>query len=127
MTTPDQPKLSAEPAYDGWFEDVNNYRGTYDFTDSDEVSVAVGAPGNGGNYAFEPAAIAITTGTRVVWEWTGNAGPHNVVETDTVFASDKLSGADATFEHQFDAPGVYRYLCEPHASFDMKGAVVVRE
>jgi halocyanin-like protein len=127
VTTPDQPKLSEEPDYGGWFDEVSNYDGTYDFTDSDEVTVAVGAPGNGGNYAFEPAAIAVETGTRVVWDWTGEAGPHNVVSTDDAFASDKLSGDDVTFEHQFDSPGIYTYLCEPHATFDMQGAVVVRE
>jgi halocyanin-like protein len=127
VTTPDKPKLSEEPNYGGWFEEVSNYNGTYDFTDSDEVTVAVGAPGNGGNYAFEPPAIAVTTGTRVLWDWTGEAGPHNVVAVDGAFSSDKQSGDDVTFEHQFDSPGIYKYLCEPHATFDMQGAVVVRE
>jgi halocyanin-like protein len=127
VTTPNQPTLSEEPDYGGWFEEVSNYRDTYDFTDADEVTVAVGAPGNGGDYAFEPAAIAVTTGTRVVWDWTGEAGPHNVVANDGAFASEKQSGADVTFSHQFGSPGMYKYLCQPHATFNMQGAVVVRE
>lgn len=126
MTTPDVPTISDEPAYEGWFSDVSNYRGTYDFTDRSEVTVAVGAPGNGGNFAFEPAAIAISTGTTVAWDWTGKDGPHNVVAEDGTFESETKSGDAASFSYTFPSAGNHRYLCEPHANMGMKGAVVVR-
>ncbi|MFB6269895.1 MAG: halocyanin domain-containing protein [Halobacterium sp.] len=126
-TTPDVDTVANEPDYSGWFEDVENYDGTYDYTGRDEVTVAVGASGNGGNFAFAPAAIAVSTGTTVVWDWTGQAGPHNVVHRDGAFASERKSGDDAQFTHEFTETGTYRYVCEPHVSFGMKGAVVVRE
>lgn len=91
------------------------------------MSVAVGAPGNGGSYAFSPPAIAVSPGTTVVWDWTGEDGPHNVVEQDGAFASEQQSGDDASFTHRFSTPGVHRYFCRPHVSFGMKGAVAVRE
>lgn len=126
VTKPDVPTIQDEPAYEGWFTDVSNYRGTYDFTDRNEVSVAVGAPGNGGNFAFEPAAIAISTDTTVVWDWTGKDGPHNVVAKDGTFESETKSGDDAEFSYTFTTAGNHRYLCEPHVNVGMKGAVVVR-
>jgi plastocyanin len=46
-----------------------------DMTEQSEVTVETGAEGNGGNFAFEPAAIRIDTGTTVVWKWTGQ-GAH---------------------------------------------------
>jgi hypothetical protein len=53
---------SGDANFDGWMEDVGNYDGVADETGSDEVAVAVGAQGNGGAYAFDPAAIRIPTG-----------------------------------------------------------------
>jgi len=54
--------------YGDWFENVDNYDGEADRTDESTVTVAVGADDG---FAFEPAAICVTTGTTVVWEWTG--------------------------------------------------------
>lgn len=101
-----------------------------DATRQDSVTVEVGAEGNGGAFAFDPPAVAVSTGTAVVWEWTGEGGQHNVVsEGDSDFDID--SGDPATesdpFEQTFDEAGVGLYVCEPHASLNMNGAVVVVE
>ena len=61
----------------------------------------------------------------MVWEWTGEGGTHNVVAEDGPFESETVDGDGHTFEHTFDAVGTYRYVCTPHRSLGMKGAVVV--
>jgi halocyanin-like protein len=114
---------SSEPSYDGWFDDVPNYDGsTVDRTDADTVTVAVGA-GNG--LIFDPPAVRVTTGTTVVWEWTGKGGQHNVQERDGAFESELASAEGTTFERTFDESGVVLYFCLPHEAVGMKGAVAV--
>lgn len=110
-----------------YLSDTGNYDGTIEsMEESEDVTVAVGAEGNEGPYAFEPAAIQIQTGTTVVWEWTGEGGQHNVVEEDGAFDSgEPEDGEEITFEHTFEEAGTYLYVCEPHAGLEMRGAVVV--
>lgn len=100
---------------------ANNYDGVADKTGSDSVTVKVGA-GNG--LAFGPAAVRVSTGTTVTWEWTGNGGSHNVVAKDGSFDSGDYKSS-GTFEHTFDEAGNYLYYCEPHRASGMKGAVIV--
>ncbi|OYR57939.1 halocyanin domain-containing protein [Halorubrum halodurans] len=116
--------LSEEPNYDGWFDGVSNYEATVDRTDADEVTVKVGAA-NG--LSFGPAAVAVTPGTTVVWEWTGEGGDHNVSHADGAFESETVGEAGHTFEHTFEESGVHPYVCTPHEAVGMKGAVTVRE
>jgi len=113
------------PQFDGWMENVANYDGVVDETGSDEVTVSVGAQGNGGAFAFEPPAVRISTGTTVVWEWTGEGAQHNVVAEGGAFESDLSSEAGFTFEHTLSEAGTHTYACTPHESLGMKGAVVV--
>jgi hypothetical protein len=54
--------------FDGWFSNVGNFESVADGTGNDRVTVAVGAQGNGGVSAFDPAAVRVPTGTAVVWE-----------------------------------------------------------
>jgi halocyanin-like protein len=89
------------------------------------VTVAVGAEGNGGNFAFDPAAIRVSSGTTVVWNWTGQGAQHNVVAEDGSFESELTEEEGFTFEHTFSESGTYEYACTPHRSLGMKGAVVV--
>jgi halocyanin-like protein len=115
--------------YGGWFDDVGNYDGTtVDATGQGEVSVAVGAEGNGGAFAFDPPAVQVDPGTTVVFEWTGEGGQHNVIAEDGgEFESDLVAEAGFTFEHTFEEEGITTYYCEPHRSLGMKGAVAVGE
>jgi len=114
------------PQFGDWFRGTSNFDGAVDRAGQDEVTVRVGAEGNGGNLAFAPAAVRVSTGTTVVWEWTGQGGLHNVVEQDGAFESE-LRNADYTFEQTFTEPGTVLYLCSPHRSQGMRGAVVVGE
>ena len=117
---------TAAAQYDGWLDDVDNYDGTHDYTGRDKVTVDVGAV-NG--LRFGPAAILIDPGTTVVWEWTGEGGAHNVVAEDGTFDSgETVSEEGTTFEYTFDDASdgdTFNYLCVPHETVGMKGAVAI--
>ncbi|TKX78541.1 halocyanin domain-containing protein [Halorubrum sp. SD626R] len=115
--------LSEEPDYGGWFDGANNYDQTVDATGQDEVTVDVGA---GDGLSFGPAAVAVSPGTTVVWEWTGEGGGHNVAAESGDFESETVSEAGHTLEHTFEESGIHEYVCTPHEAVGMKGAVVVQ-
>jgi halocyanin-like protein len=132
---------SEYPDVDEWLttDEVGAPDDTYDGTilnlsGQDMVEVAVGAPGNGGDFAFSPSAIAVDAGTTVSWVWTGNGGAHSVdAEPDEqldVSDYEFVSGpavdeAGTEFSFVFNEPGLALYHCEPHLSVGMKGAIVV--
>lgn len=117
------PVTAQEDPYDGWFDDVDNYEGTSDFRGEETVTVTVGAGDDG--LLYDPPAIAIDEGTTVVWEWTGEGGGHNVVESDGEFESEIVDDDGHTFEHTFEGAGIFTYVCTPHEALGMKGAVAV--
>jgi halocyanin-like protein len=112
------------PAYGDWFSNVPNFEETSDETGQSEVTVKVGAEGG---LVFSPPAIEVSTGTTVVWKWTGKGGMHNVVHKGGGFESEFHSEAGATFEHTFSSTGTYKFYCAPHKARGMKGAVYVSE
>ncbi|HET7325339.1 MAG TPA: halocyanin domain-containing protein [Halococcus sp.] len=123
---PSGPQLPNEPNYKGWFDGTDNYDHTHDMRGKDAVTIQVGSKGNMGDFGFGPAAVAVSPHTTVTWEWTGRGGGHNVVADQGTFTSGApVSDAGTTFEFTFDRPGVYKYVCEPHESMGMKGAVFV--
>lgn len=69
---------------------------------------------------FAPRVIQVTQGTEVTWTWEGNRR-HNVVGEG--FQSELMT--EGTFQHTFETPGSYRYLCTLHGG--MTGAVIVTE
>lgn len=90
------------------------------------MTVRVGVSGDMGYYKFGPAAVAVSPGTVVTWEWTGRGGEHDVAALEGSFDSgDPVRAAGTTFDRTFDAPAVYRYYCTPHRSLGMRGAVFV--
>lgn len=120
---PEYEPVDREPDYGGWFDDVDNFEGTVDLRGREEVHLQVGADGNGGGYAISPPAVHIDPGTRVVWEWVGEDGPHRFADSDGGYESPELS--TGTWGLQFDGVGVSKYGCEPHHDRGMKGAIVV--
>lgn len=90
-----------------------------------DADIAVGA-GDGG-LAFDPVEFTVAVGDRVVWEWTGQGGAHNVVhEADNPeFESELVTQAGHTFEHTFSEAGSYEYRCEPHVTQGMVGRIIV--
>ncbi|AUV82827.1 hypothetical protein C2R22_15255 [Salinigranum rubrum] len=103
---------------------------------------------------FEPAAVTISTGDRVVWRNVGIAGQDVLTSTHTVtadetrlpegatyFASGDFTSEQAAregyvaeerggieggqeYSHTFDVPGRYEYYCIPHES-TMRGSITV--
>ncbi len=120
---------TAQEGFDGWLDDVENYDGTtVDRTGQDEVTVEVGAEGNGGPFAFGPAALRVSPGTTVVFEWTSDN--HNVLVEEQPDGADwageeSIENSGHTYSHAFETEGVYTYYCQPHLAVGMKGAVVV--
>ena len=100
-----------------------------DMTGESDVTIDVGAGPNG--YAFDPAAVRISSGTTVIWEWTGKGGAHNVASvegSETEFDSgESVEGEDNEYRQSFDSAGSQLYICEPHKAQRMKGAIEVVE
>lgn len=113
------------PDYGSWLDDVDG--GYMDARGQEEVTVQVGASGNGGAFAFQPAGLWVDPGTTVIWQWTGQGGAHNVhaVEGAGFVSGDPVSDGSQTFEHVFEEAGIVEYQCDPHVSLGMKGSVAV--
>jgi halocyanin-like protein len=103
-------------------ETANNVDGSItDRTGESELTVAVGP---GGNFAYDPALIAVDTETTVTWEWESPG--HTVTGVSSNFEIDtgrESDGFDTSFT--FDTPGTYLYECEPHSSAGHRGAIIV--
>ncbi|MFB6189005.1 MAG: halocyanin domain-containing protein [Halapricum sp.] len=115
------------PDYGNWLDGVGNYSGsTADKRGQKEVTISVGASGNGGNFAFDPPAVWVDPGTKVTWEWTGKGGDHNVVGDNVDFTSGSPTGEQGhTYSHTFEDSQIVDYYCHPHRSLGMKGAIAV--
>ena len=81
---------------------------------------------NVSDFAFSPRDVTVSVGEKVTW--TNTQGEHNVRFEDGSFEmpSDAMSGW--TVERTFNAPGTFRYYCEPHGGPNgsgMAGSVTV--
>lgn len=119
-TVPVQSAAVASDPFDGWFDDVPNYEGVSDSRGESTVRVLVG-PND--ELTFDPPAIRVDPGTTVVWEWA--AGFHDVTATDDAFQSEMTDAVGHEFTQTFEEEGIHTYVCTPHESAGMKGAVVV--
>lgn len=70
-----------------------------------------------------PSALTVVHGTTVTWVNRG-ADWHTVAAFDGSFQSDQLAPGN-TFEHGFDRPGTFQYLCTHHAMQGMIGRIDV--
>lgn len=97
-------------------------------------TVVVGA---NGTHAFGPATVTVHVGDTVHWVWqqsghtvtSGTSGTADGVfcsPGDTGCSSAPTSGAGATYDHTFTAPGAYHYFCRLHWDSGMVGAVLVQ-
>jgi len=119
--------------YGGWFGsdtggETQNFDGTVDRTGQDTVTVEVGAEGNGGPYAFAPAAVRVDPGTTITFEWVSDT--HNILIEEQPSDADwggveNIENTGFSHEHTFETEGLYKYYCQPHLALGMKGAVVV--
>jgi len=94
------------------------------------------------NY-FEPESYTVEVGETVTWAFAADS--HNVcgdpddygdvsipdgadpfASYDGDNTSDTISSGE-TYEHTFETPGEYHYVCVPHATVGMQGDIVVEE
>lgn len=111
-------------SFDGWLADTDNYDGVVDARGQSEVTVKVGAEGNGGPFAFEPAAVHVSPGTTVRWEWVGSKA-YDVVDRDLGLGSEQLASAGHTYAAKFDGSGLAKYTCTKYGDRGMRGVVLV--
>ena len=117
-----------EPDFGGYLDGVDG--GYEDLRGQSEVTIEVGAEGNGGALAFAPAGVWIDPGTTVTWEWTGEGGGHNVKMEEGPASLDSgapVAEAGTTYEYTFEEAdaGISKYYCAPHQALGMLGAVAV--
>ena len=119
--------------YGGWFGastggETGNFDGTVDRTGQDSVTVEVGAEGNGGPYAFGPAAVRVDPGTTITFEWVSDT--HNILIEEQPSSAgwsgvQNIENSGFSHEHTFETEGIYKYYCQPHLALGMKGVVEV--
>ncbi|MFC6731082.1 halocyanin domain-containing protein [Haladaptatus sp. GCM10025893] len=114
---------SAE-TFDGWLARTDNYDSITDLRGESTVTVEVGADGNGGAFAFEPAAIHVDPGTTVIWEWVGK-NEYDVSDPELGYQSDLLAGQGNRFAVEFDGHGLSKYECSAYGEQGMRGVVIV--
>ena len=92
----------------------------------------VGVGAGEADTGFDPAAVKISTGTEITWEWASADKPHNVVQIaqtgteEAAFDSgEPQQGNNITFRYTFEEAGIYRYVCTPHRQQTGRGAIVV--
>jgi len=88
-----------------------------------------------GQHVNTPAVVWVEPGATVTWNVTEGSHsvtayhpdfdrPLRVPEAGTPFDSGILPAGES-FQHTFEAPGVYNYFCRPHEGLGMVGLVVV--
>ena len=89
-------------------------------TDGDVTVVVIS------DFAFSAPTVTIDRGKSV--RWRSSTGTFHTVTPDghQAFTSRQMNGAGQIHEVRFDAPGRYRYYCEPHRALGMTGEVVVQ-
>lgn len=116
----------SEPEYGHWLDRGVGYAGTVDRRGEDEVAIAVG---DGEEFRFDPAAVWVEYGTTIRWEWTGEAGAHDVATYDGPAEIRSAVTDEAGHEYAVTVTesdeGITRYSCRPHQGIGERGAIVV--
>mgnify|MGYP005725961555 FL=1 len=97
----------------------------------DGCDYVVGVDDSG--YAYDSPDLAIEVGQTVCWIWEDESMAHNVAQIEnegdtTRMLGGKYSGMSMTsvdYRVTFDKDQTFLYICEPHATMDMVGKVVV--
>ena len=75
------------------------------------------------NFAFQPAKLVVSPGTRIVWTNT-DSDPHTVDSTKRFWTSEALD-TDGQFARVFRKTGTFPYYCSIHPF--MHGTIVVKK
>ena len=74
------------------------------------------------NFAFGPARLEVSPGTRIVWT-NQDSDPHTVTSTTGIWASEALD-TGSQFARVFTTTGTFPYYCAIHPF--MHGTIVVK-
>jgi plastocyanin len=74
------------------------------------------------NFAFQPARLVVSPGTRIVWT-NQDSDPHTVTSTTGIWASEALD-TGSQFARVFTTAGTFPYYCTIHPF--MHGTIVVQ-
>jgi plastocyanin len=85
------------------------------------VNMVEGNAKDANTWKFDPVNITVKVGTVVAWTNKGKQ-PHSASANDGSFDSGAMKGG-AKWEHRFDRPGDFAYLCTFHPQ--MTGTVKV--
>jgi|TARA_B110000444_G_scaffold261439_1_gene313605 plastocyanin len=78
------------------------------------------------NLRFSPSSVTVVEGDTVRFFWSGQALPHNAVESNEIFDSgEPQRDVDYSFTFEIGMNGTYDFVCEPHAAFGMVGQIIV--
>jgi plastocyanin len=75
------------------------------------------------NYAFSPAKVIVSPGTRVIWT-NKDGDPHTVHSATNIWSSGALD-IDGTFARTFTKSGSFAYYCAIHPF--MHGTIIVKK
>ena len=75
------------------------------------------------NYAFSPARLVVSPGTRIVWT-NKDGDPHTVDSTKGLWSSEALD-TDSHFARVFKTAGTFAYYCSIHPF--MHGTIIVKK
>jgi plastocyanin len=75
------------------------------------------------NFAFEPAMLTVTAGSKVTWT-NRDEEPHLVVSAGAQFAASPALDTDDSYATVLSKPGTYTYFCSIHPH--MVGTIVVK-
>ena len=84
-------------------------------------------------FAYDTPEVSIDVGQTVCWIWEDESMAHNVAQIEnegdtTRMLGGKYSGMSMTsvdYRVTFDENQTFLYICEPHATMDMVGKVIV--
>ena len=100
----------------------------------EDHTVLVSQSADGSSYYFEPEVLNIEVGDNVTFVWLN--GSHNVVQSSDSASNVYLAGGFSSGVPQVGGnwslpsdytsqDGTLYYLCEPHATMQMKGSIIV--
>ena len=78
------------------------------------------------NLQFSPSEVVINEGQTVRFFWSGEFLEHNAIESTGLFNSgNPETEVDYSFTFDPGTNSTYSFICEPHESLNMVGAITV--
>jgi plastocyanin len=76
------------------------------------------------NFAFQPAKVSVSKGTKVVWKNTSGTTTHSVTAYRGNWSKDTTVFAGSTTSFTFNGTGTFKYYCKFHAHITASGSCV---